>query len=350
MFNIFFILGFGMILALILWWSFKTLPDERWQVMFSMPLRKKGDDQWYGLNLTYYGFFVACSNTLAVTLIVILLGSLGVPLKIILVIAASLLVVVIPASKISAFIVEKKSSTLSVGGAAFVGIILAPWILMLLQQFFITQMGHSINVLAILSAIAISYAFGEATGRLACISFGCCYGKPISKIHPLMQRLFKPLSFTFTGKTKKIAYAHGLDCQKVVPIQAITSIIYISSGLVAMYLFVTGSFRSAFLLAISTTQLWRFISEFLRADYRGKGKISAYQIMGIIAFVYTLFITFFFQNFSPAKPDIMMGLDNLWNPSVIVSLQIFWIIIFLFTGRSQVTGSTISFHVVKEKI
>jgi hypothetical protein len=33
-----------------------------------------------------------------------------------------------------------------------------------------------------LAAVMIAYTFGEALGRLACISFGCCYGVSISKL------------------------------------------------------------------------------------------------------------------------------------------------------------------------
>jgi hypothetical protein len=33
------------------------------------------------------------------------------------------------------------------------------------------------------------------------------------------------------------------------------------------------------------TQVWRFLSEFLRADYRGSGRISAYQVMALFAAV-----------------------------------------------------------------
>jgi hypothetical protein len=116
LYNQLFVTGFGIILSFILWWSFKTLPNERWQIMLSMPRKKRGDGQWYGMNLTYYGFFVASSNTLAVGLIFILLGSLSVPLEGIFIIAVSFLILTIPASKIIAFIVERKSSTFSVGG------------------------------------------------------------------------------------------------------------------------------------------------------------------------------------------------------------------------------------------
>jgi prolipoprotein diacylglyceryltransferase len=181
---------------------------------------------------------------------------------------------------------------------------MAPWIVLLIKRLLYRWMEYNIEVLPILSVIAISYAFGEGTGRLACISFGCCYGKLVSDVHPMLRRIFAPFPFTFTGKTKKIAYAHGLDCQKVIPIQAVTSIIYITAGLVGLHFFFNKSYCAAFIIAILTTQLWRFFSEFLRADYRGERKISVYQIMGIIAFIYAIIISIVFYQVSFLAPDM----------------------------------------------
>ena len=62
-------------------------------------------------------------------------------------------------------------------------------------------------MLETMGAIFIAYAFGEGIGRLACISFGCCYGKPLSECNPLIERIFQRWNFAFQGKTKKIAYA-----------------------------------------------------------------------------------------------------------------------------------------------
>lgn len=48
--------------------------------------------------------------------------------------------------------------------------------------------------------------------------------------------------------------------------------------------------------------------------------------------------------------DIIEGLHLVWNPSIIPLCQILWIGIFLYMGRSQVTGSRITFHVRKDRI
>jgi hypothetical protein len=52
----------------------------------------------------------------------------------------------------------------------------------------------------------------------------------------------------------------------------------------------------------------------------------------------------------PMAADISIGLHLLWSPGIILLCQALWIGIFLFMGRSQVTGARISFHVRKDRI
>jgi hypothetical protein len=98
------------------------------------------------------------------------------------------------------------------------------------------------------------------------------------------------------------------------------------------------------------TQAWRFASEFLRADYRGESRISKYQLMAVLAIVYSVIIALFFPAATAIIPSIATGLKSLWQPSLIVLLQLLWIAVFVYTGKSQVTGSQISFHVIKDRI
>jgi len=92
------------------------------------------------------------------------------------------------------------------------------------------------------------------------------------------------------------------------------------------------------------------LSEFYRADYRGERKISVYQIMGICSIPFAAFMAVVFPAAPSQLPDILIGLKGFWNPGVILFLEILWLGAFLFTGKSQVTGATMRFHVVKEKI
>jgi len=88
----------------------------------------------------------------------------------------------------------------------------------------------------------------------------------------------------------------------------------------------------------------------LRADYRGGGRISVYQLMAIAALVYSLAWAAFLHATPSARPNVLLGLRNLFNTPVILFLEILWLAIFLYMGRSSVTAATLSFHVVREKI
>jgi hypothetical protein len=201
-----------------------------------------------------------------------------------------------------------------------------------------------------LAVMTIGYAFGEGTGRLACISFGCCYGKPLSQCPRAVQTIFRRFHFVFSGKTKKIAYADGLDGVPVIPIQAVTSTFYLCSALLGTYAFLQGCQGPAFLGTMVCIQGWRFVSEFFRADYRGRQRISAYQWMSLGIIMYACFLLFFFGESRSLNPDILAGLNSLWNPALLVFLQVLWLIIFFFTGRSRVTGSIVCVHVLEDRI
>jgi hypothetical protein len=348
--NELFVLVLALSLALLLRWGFIALPKERWQILGSVPSAKAKNGDWIGVNFTYYGFFNATSVALATAILLILLGSLSIPPTGAFVIVFVLLALCAPAARIVARLVEKKSYTFTIGGASFVGFILGPWLVYLTNSLLGTALGFNLEVLAVLASISIAYTFGECVGRLACISFGCCYGKPLSQTHPFFQQLFKERHFVFTGKTKKIAYAHGLDGKRVIPIQAITSVIYCISGIVGLHLFLRGAYSTAFLETLIVTQLWRFASEFLRADHRGGGKISAYQIMGLVLIPYATLSVLLFPVSSTQPPNIFAGLKFMWDPAMIVVLQCIWVAVFLFTGRSQVTGCTLTFNVRQDRI
>ena len=257
-----------------------------------------------------------------------------------------------PAARIVARIVENKRYTFSVGGAAFVGILAAPFIVLVLRRWTVaTWVPADLPLMPVMAAMATAYALGEGIGRLACISFGCCYGKPMNQIHPLLRRLFSRHAFIFTGSTKKISYAEGLEGQRIFPIQAITATVYCTVALAGTYLFLKGYFRAAFLVPLLATQLWRFVSEFARADYRGGGRISAYQKMALVASADGLIVGLAAGVPAGAAPAFLSaGLAVLWQPGMLLALQALWIASFLYTGRSSVTGATLAFHVVKERV
>ena len=342
-----FLICFTCFSVIYLGWGFIYLPRERWQILASIPLRRSGEGQWQGVNLTFYGFFTANAYLLALALMVLLLSSTGVSIPHLLSLALILLVVCVPASSLVARWVENKAHTFTVGGAVFVGILAAPWTILLLNHLLAPS---AIPVLPALAALGIAYACGEGFGRLACISFGCCYGKALSSCNPVVQRIFKHFHLVFEGATKKISYAGHLDGQPVVPVQILTAGLYCLTAVVGTGLFLHAHYGQAFVLCGSVTQGWRIISEFLRADHRGELSFSAYQWMGLISVGYIGATAWLAPNAPISMPDVSTGIHALWNPLVIVSLQLVWWILFLYTGCSSVTGASMSFHVHQDRI
>lgn len=332
-------------------WAFRNLPKDRWQVIASFPVKKIGEDKWYGVNLTFYGLFISTGYTFATYLFILLTASLGLSTIIGFVICGTLSLVCIPSSRLIANRVEKKRHSFTVGGASFVGMIVAPFILIALSSGYsplkVIEEGM---ILPILSSLAVTYAFGESIGRLGCISFGCCYGKPLDSCGPLLRKIFENYSFVFTGRTKKALYSHGLENKKLLPVQAVTSIVNLLASASGLYLFLSGRYLLSFVLVVFTITLWRFTSEFLRADYRGSGKITAYQIMSLLGLAGISFVIRYLPNPTPNPPNLILGFQKTWDPLLILILCVIWWILFLIFGKSRVTASSIDLFVVEDLI
>jgi hypothetical protein len=344
-----FVVVLGVVLAGFLVWAFKHLPGERWQMLAVVPTGKSLENGWQGTNLTYYGFFIATSQLLALLLLLILLGAMHVSIAGTMLIIMIILSVCIPAARLVAMTVEKKRHTFTIGGASCIGILLAPWVVQGVQKLLVDH-GSFLPIIPILAAMSIAYTLGEGLGRLACISFGCCYGKPVKDCHRLLQRLFARRNFIFLGATKKASYEGNLGGEQLIPIQAITCAIYTGGALIGSLLFLDGYFTEALLLTICLTQLWRIASETLRADFRGYGKISAYQKMGMVSVLYMVLVTVLIPAPRYIDPNVMNGFRVLWDPILILALQIIWLVFFLIFGRSTVTTSTVSFDLVRKHI
>jgi hypothetical protein len=347
--NWMFVSGVALFLTTVFIWCFRALPRERWQILCAVPVQKLPDGKWRGVNLTYYGLFNAAAVCAAVSLALILTGAAGMDFRLFSVIVIVLLSLCLPASGQIARWVEKKPHTFSVGAASFLGIILGPWLLMLIRTAARQTMGLDFEIMAAMAALLAGYALGEGIGRLGCISFGCCYGKPVDRMPPAARRFLSWACFTYSGGTKKITYAHGLEGQKIFAVQAVTAVLYTVAALSGALLILNGDYAWACFLCLSITQAWRFLSEFLRADYRGGRSISVYQVMSLLTIPYGLLLPFIFTS-SGKGLNVLTGLRALWDPVAILFLLILWGIIFLKTGISQVTGSYLSFHVHRDRI
>ena len=120
-----------------------------------------------GVNLTYYGFFMATACAAAAALWMVLLGSLGVPAWATTVLAAATLGLCLPAANLVARRVEKNDGALSVAGAFIVGFAAVPAMVPLLNLSLGGPFGFHLPWLPTLTAVAIAYALGEGIGRLA---------------------------------------------------------------------------------------------------------------------------------------------------------------------------------------
>jgi hypothetical protein len=342
------IVPLGLLLFAYLLWGFRTLPKEQWQFVATVPLIKDADGHWRGINLTYYGLFSAAAYVAAVSVLLVLLGAIGVTPAVCLALVFGVLLVCVPASRIVAAIVERKQHTFSVAGAFFVALFAVPGVISLLNA--VPALHQNLPYLSVMAAAAITYAFGEGLGRLSCISFGCCYGKRLEETAPWVRRLFTRWHFVFAGPTKKIAYASGMDGVRVLPVQGLTAIINVVTGLVGVWLYLRGLEHQAVLVTLAVTQLWRYYSETLRADYRGGGRISAYQWMSLAGVLYAVLAATLMPAAVHHKPALLAGVAALWSPGTLLFLQAVGVIIFIYTGRSSVTESRVSVHVCKDRI
>jgi hypothetical protein len=344
-----FITVLGGLLLSTLFWGFKVLPSERWQMIASVPRVKKPDGAWQGLNLTYYGFFSATGTTVGVALMMLLMASIGMPLAVAVGFIITIVATCLPASRLVAAVVERKRNTFTIAGAAFVATLLAPPLAWGLQQLLHRRLQLAVPMLPVLAASAIAYAIGESIGRLACISFGCCYGIPVRQASPAVARLFHRYSLVLHGHTKKAAYASGLAGEPLVPVQALTSLVFALAGLSGLALFLTQTWRAAAFVPIVCTWGWRAASESLRADFRGHGRISSYQVMSLIALAYLVLVTSLAPGES-AVPSLRSAFSHMLSLPVAAGLQAFWIALFLYYGRSRVTASIVSFHVLAHQV
>jgi Prolipoprotein diacylglyceryl transferase len=262
---------------------------------------------------------------------------------------ATMLTICVPASKMVAWVIEGKRNTFSIAGAAFLASVVMPPGLLVARRVLWNWFDVRICAMPVLAAAAIAYALSEAIGRMACLSFGCCYGKPVREARPRLARLFARFPLVFHGSTKKAAYDSGLAEEPLIPVQTITAVMFTLSGLVGLGLFLAEHWRLAAIVPVLATWGWRALSECLRADHRGNSRISVYQVMALIAMTYLAVMLAVLPS-DGTTPNLAAGLAQVTSSAVIVILQVLWVALFLYYGRSRVTGSVISFHVVAERV
>lgn len=360
--NLLFVMLLGALLNPLIWRLGRLLPGERWQFLASFPRRPLPAGGWEGVNLTFYGFIIAIAGLLAVALFIVLLAALGLPPAGILLLVVVVLSGAVLASKLVARLVEKKKNTFTVAGGATVGLYLLPLLLWLLERhpplwsFFSGGSGGTASgfsgsalMLPLLAALATAFIIGEGLGRLACLSFGCCYGKPLNGLPPVSRRFWAPWATVYHGDCKKIVYAHRLAGAATIPVQLLTALLYVNTGVLATWLYLEGMFGAAFLVAAVTAMGWRVVAEMWRADYRGEGRISAYQLSNMVNIVFCLLL-FWLLPVVGVAPHLPDGLAALWRPEILLLLLAVWLLLLGYFGLSRVTGARIDFYLHRDRI
>ncbi len=348
--NVIFVAVVGLGCAVMLGWGFAILPRENYQFIASVPLARDAAGRWRGLNLTWYGILTAVSVMVATLLFQVLAGAAGLDGVLLWATGAALLAISAPAARLVARVVEGKRHTFTIGGAVFVGFLVAPLLVAALNATLGRALGRSLPLVPLLAAAAVAYAFGEGLGRLACVSFGCCYGKSVASLPAALRPLFQNFHFVFHGSTRKIAYASTLAGKPVVPVQALTALAHCSLGLLGTGLLLEGHGRLALVVAMAGTQVVRVASEFLRADHRGgRFGLTTYQWMALVVAAGAVVIAAVASPMT-APPSLLTGLTAVWTPGVVLALVAVFVAVFLFTGRSEVTTSRLDFEVLSERI
>ena len=330
-------------------WSFRNLPDERWQFLAILPTPKNGAD-WLGTNITFYGLISAIAYAVSVGMFIFLCAAVDQPFWPVAVFILCSLAIAIPASRQVARWVEGGSANFTIGGALFATVLCLPLTMGLANWVTSTFVTKPLGALALLSAASLAYVLGEAIGRLGCLSFGCGYGKPLDKSGPLERALYGRSATTYRGKLKKITYASNMENTPVIPVQSITSIVLFGLFLVGLWLFWRQHYGIALCVCLWGSQIWRVYSETLRADYRGEAHFTAYQWMAVATCAFATAAMLLLSDTAIPAPDFIRAWNAVTRLPVVVAIQLLAVLIIWYMGRSTVTGATVQLQLFREKL
>jgi Prolipoprotein diacylglyceryl transferase len=321
-------------------WGFRNLTSEGWQIALAVPARVNGADGrfWPAVNFTTYGVISSIAYALSLLLFIFLVGAMAQPLLPAAVFVGLLLAVGVPASKIVARWVEGIPGH-TIGGAVFAVLVTAIPAMLATQWLAQAFRWDSFDAAVVIAAACIAYVLGEAIGRLACLSFGCCYGRPIDECTSLQRALYSGVTETYRGRYKKIAYAGGLTDRPVVAVQSIACTVLFVVFLVSLWCFWKGMTTASIVLALGLSQLWRAYSEQLRADFRGREGFTVYQAMAIAGAAQSLLFVHLFPATSTLVASAYRGWLAVAQAEVVITCQLLAASILLYMGRSSVTSS-----------
>jgi hypothetical protein len=327
-------------------WGFKHLPEERWQFFAVLPTART-EGGWQGVNITYYGIISALAYCFAISLFIFLCGAAKQSAVLVALFVAGLLVVAIPSSKFIARWVEGSAATFTVSGALFTTCLISPAVFYVVNAIGSLWNLSALHAPSVVAAATISYCLGEAIGRLGCLSFGCCYGKPLSQAGPIEQLIYSRTATTYRGALKKIAVP-------VIAVQSVASVVLFTLCLVGLWLFWAQFFASALLVTLGGSQAWRVYSESLRADDRGEATgqsgFTMYQWMATLTFVLTVTVAWLFAGTQPTPLNAHGGFEALFRTEVVLAVQLIFFAIIWFMGRSTVTGAHLKMTLFRDRL
>ncbi len=352
--ELFFQAGLASILAAVLFWGIRFLASERGQFLAAIPVAKnRQDGTWLAVNLTYYGLLTASAQILGLLVFLLLVSSAGTSLATAVSWGTALLTISAVSASMLARLIEGSRYTLTVGGASVAVLLIAPVSLTGIEALGWSSEHLQPSLIVLLAAISVAFCFGEGLGRLACLSFGCCYGRPIQSLPPFWRKMLARCSISFGSATKKAVYAGRLGGFDLVPIQAVSAITLSCLGGAGWSLFILGHLEAAFLATALPYHCWRIVSEYFRADYRGTGRWSTYQAASALMLPWILFWAWFGAQESrrpQLQPDLEHALRAIWNPGLLLALQGLWCILLFSAGISRVTDSRVEFHVRRNRV
>lgn len=322
-------------------WGFRNLRSEGWQIAMAIPARTNGAEGrfWPAVNFTTYGVISSIAYGLSTCVFVFLVGAMAQPLRPAALFVTLLLLVGVPASKWVARWVEGMAGH-TIGGAVFAVLVAAIPAMGLTQWIAKAFAWPTFDPGVIMAAACIAYALGEAIGRLACLSFGCCYGRPIAQCTSLQKALYSRMTETYRGRFKKIAYAGGLNDHPVIAVQSIACALLFGVFLLSLWLFWKGLIAASIVAALGLSQLWRLYSEQLRADFRGRDGFTVYQGMALAGALLSLvFASVFASMNTTLAPSALLGWHAVTQVEVIVLCELLAVLILFYMGRSSVTSS-----------
>ena len=72
--------------------------------------------------------------------------------------------------------------------------------------------------------------------------------------------------------------------------------------------------------------------------------------MAILSALYLSIFLVLLPSSSVITPDLSAAFSQFFSAATILPLQVFWVTLFLYYGKSRVTDSTVSFHVIAERL